>query len=277
VTQVTPAFARDVLRRHGLHTKRSLGQNFLVDPNTARRIVRIAAVRDDETILEIGPGIGSLTVELAAAARRVVAVEIDERLAGALTEVLGDAGGVDVVVGDAMAVDLGSLVPAGSRLVANLPYNIATPLLMRVLDDVPGISGGLVMVQREVGERWVAQAGSAPYGSTSVHVQVLAEAKIEGEVPPTVFLPRPKVASVLVSFTRRTRPAVDVEDVDAFIRFVRSAFGHRRKTLRNSLVAGGHDGAAVERALESAGVDPRARPEQVDMRKLADVFVGTTA
>jgi 16S rRNA (adenine1518-N6/adenine1519-N6)-dimethyltransferase len=274
VTQVTPTLARDVLRRHGLHTKRSLGQNFLVDPNTARRIVRLARVRDDETILEIGPGLGSLTVELAAAAGRVVAVEIDERVSGALREVLGGAHNVDVVEADAMSIDLTRLVSPGARLVANLPYNIATPLLMRVLDEVPAVTGGLVMVQREVGQRWTAAANTDGYGGTSVHAQLLAHVKIEGEVSPTVFLPQPKVSSVLVSFGRRSRPAAGVTDVDGFVRFVKDAFGHRRKTLRNSLVTAGRDAASVERALETAGIASRARPEQVDMQQLAAAFAG---
>ena len=274
MTQVTPTFARDVLRRHGLHAKRSLGQNFLIDPNTARRIVRLAGLQAQETILEVGPGIGSLTVELARAAQRVVAVEIDERVAGALREVLGESGNVEIVVGDAMRADLGDLAGASSRLVANLPYNIATPLLMRVLDDVPRVSGGLVMVQREVGERWVATPGAAAYGGTSVHAQLLADLKIEGDVPPTVFLPQPKVSSVLVSFARRAKPAVDVVDVAGFLRFVRDAFGHRRKTIRNSLVASGRDAAVVEHALAEARVDPRTRPERVDMAQLATVYSG---
>jgi 16S rRNA (adenine1518-N6/adenine1519-N6)-dimethyltransferase len=272
VTQVTPALARDVLRRHGLQTKRSLGQNFLVDPNTARRIVRLAGVRPDETILEIGPGIGSLTVELAVAARRVVAVEIDAGVADALAEVLEGTSNVDVVVADALTADLDALCGGGARLVANLPYNVATPILMRVLDSEPGISGGLVMVQREVGERWVAGVGASSYGAVSVHVALLAEAKLEGDVPPTVFFPRPKVSSVLVSFARRRALAVPVSDADAFIRFVREAFGHRRKMLRNGLVAAGRDVAVVEQALARAGIGPRARAEELDIVRLAEVF-----
>jgi 16S rRNA (adenine1518-N6/adenine1519-N6)-dimethyltransferase len=275
--QVTPAVARDVLRRHGLQTKRSLGQHFLVDPNTARRIVRIAGVRSDETILEIGPGLGSLTVALAAAARRVVAVEIDARVAGALSEVVDAADNVEIVVADAMDADLGALAAPESRLVANLPYNLATPILMRVLDDVPGVRGGVVMVQREVGERWVAAPGSGAYGSTSVHVQLLADAKIEGEVPSTVFMPRPKVSSVLVSFVRREGPLVATGDPRGFIRFVRGAFGHRRKTVRNALIASGWDAQIVERALADAGVEPRTRPEQIDIGRFARIFEAARA
>jgi 16S rRNA (adenine1518-N6/adenine1519-N6)-dimethyltransferase len=272
VGQVTPARARDVLRRHGLRAKRSLGQNFLVDPNTARRIVRMAGVRDGDTILEIGPGIGSLTVALAAAARRVVAVEIDERVAEALGDVVAGADNVEVVVGDALGLDLSSLVPDGARLVANLPYNVATPLLLHVLADVPRVGVGLVMVQREVGERWAAGAGGRAYGSTSVHVQLLAEVKLAGDVPPTVFLPRPKVSSVLVSFARRAGPAVDVDDAAAFVEFARGLFGHRRKTTRNSLLTAGWEAAATDAALAAAGVEPGARPERLDLPALAALY-----
>lgn len=274
---VTPAVAREVLARHGLRTKRSLGQHFLVDPNTARRIVRIARVRDDETIVEVGPGLGSLTVELVSAARRVVAVEVDARIAEALGDVVGGADNLEVVIADAMTVDLSNLSGPEARLVANLPYNLATPILMRVLDDVPEIRGGLVMVQRELGERWVAQTGSPAYGAVSVHVAVLADAKIEGDVPSTVFMPRPKVSSVLVSFVRRDRPAVAGGDPRGFIRFVRDAFGHRRKTVRNALVAAGWDPAAIERALTEAGVEPRTRPEQLDIDRLARIFEAANA
>ena len=270
--QVTPSVARQILRRHGLHARRSLGQHFLVDPNTARRIVRIGGVGPDDTILEVGPGLGSLTVELAAAARSVVAVEIDARIAGALRETLADVRNVDVVVADALTAGLREVVPASSLLVANLPYNVATPILMRVVDDVPEIVRGVVMVQREVGERLVARAGASAYGSASVHLALLADAKLAGDVPPTVFLPRPKVDSVLVSFTRRHAPAAGVRDVTAFVRFVRDAFRHRRKTLRNALVTNGWDPNVVERALAEAGVDIRTRPEQLDIDGLARVF-----
>lgn len=269
---VTPATARDMLRRHGLHARRSLGQHFLVDPNTARRIVRLAGVSSNDTVLEIGPGLGSLTVELAKAARSVVAVEIDGRIAEALLDVLADARNVDVIVGDALDVDLPTLAPDRSRLVANLPYNVATPVVMRVLDDVPNVTGGLVMVQREVGERWVARPGTRAYGAVSVHVQLKADARIAGSVPATVFLPPPKVASVLVSFERRPHPTVHVDDEAAFVRFVGAAFGHRRKTIRNALVAAGWEAGAVAAGLDEARVDERSRPEQLDIDTFAELY-----
>lgn len=254
---VTPSVASDLLARYQLKAGRKHGQHFLVDPNTVRRIVRMADVRPDETILEIGPGLGSLTVALAEAAARVVAVEIDTEVAEALREVIDGLDNVDLVIDDAMKVDL-----PGGRLVANLPYNVATPLIIRVLDEFPSVRGGLVMVQRELGERWTAKPGSKTYGSVSVHIAYRATAKIAGDVPRTVFMPPPKVSSVLVSFERRVQPPVEVGDEAAFFAFVRRAFAHRRKTLRNSI--------GVKEL--GCGIDPQARPEDVSLEQYACLF-----
>lgn len=269
---VTPSVANDLLRRHGLRAGHRYGQHFLVDPNTVRRIVRLADIGRGETIVEIGPGLGSLTVALAQNAKHVITVEIDENVAAALREVVDGAPNVEIVVADAMRVDLGCLCPGSVRLVANLPYNVATPILMRVLDEVPAVRGGLVMVQREVGERWTAGPGSRTYGATSVHVAYHADARIAGEVPRTVFLPPPKVASVLVEFTRRDEPLVDVSDPGRFLGFVRLAFAHRRKTLRNSLMVGGFDRVSVETALIACGIDPHARPEDLALTDFGQLF-----
>jgi 16S rRNA (adenine1518-N6/adenine1519-N6)-dimethyltransferase len=213
---VTPSVASDLLQRYNLRAGRKHGQHFLVDPNTVRKIVRLAGVQPDETILEIGPGLGSLTVALAEAAKHVVAIEIDTEVAEALREVIDGLDNVELVIGDAMAADL----PAG-RLVANLPYNVATPLIIRVLDEAPSVSGGLVMVQRELGDRWTATPGSRAYGAVSVHIAYHATASIVSEVPRSVFMPPPKVASVLVAFERRDAPPVDVANEAAFFGFVR--------------------------------------------------------
>ena len=270
--QVTPSIARDLLQRHKLRAGIRHGQHFLVDPNTVRRIVRLAAVGSDETILEIGPGLGSLTVALAGAAARVVAVEIDPTVAEALEEVVAGAANVEIVRGDALTVDLSAALPVNSRLIANLPYNVATQILLRVLDEVPEIEGGLVMVQREVGERWTSSPGSRVYGAVSVHVAFHARARIAGEVPATVFMPPPDVESVLVEFGRRGSPPVEVDDADAFLAFVRSAFGHRRKTLRNSLRAAGYAVEDAEAALATASIDPRLRPERLSIGDLAALY-----
>ncbi|HYZ91098.1 MAG TPA: 16S rRNA (adenine(1518)-N(6)/adenine(1519)-N(6))-dimethyltransferase RsmA [Actinomycetota bacterium] len=266
---VTPSIAADMLRRHRLRAGRRYGQHFLVDANTVRKIVRLARVASDDAVLEIGPGLGSLTVVLSETARRVVAVEIDEQVAAALREVTGDLRNVELVVADAMRADISALVGEPVRLVANLPYNVATPLLLRILDEVPEVTGGLVMVQKELGERWTAAPGGRAYGAATVHVAFRAEARVVGDVPATVFLPPPDVSSVLVEFVRRDSPPVDVSDPEAFFRFVRSAFGHRRKTLRNSLGAGGYARDAVEAALGACRLDARARPEDLSLEDFA--------
>jgi 16S rRNA (adenine1518-N6/adenine1519-N6)-dimethyltransferase len=265
---ITPSRAKELLERHGLRAGRRRGQHFLVDPNTVDKIVRLAGVRPAETILEIGPGLGSLTLALSGAAGHVVAVEVDTVVARALEEVVGGLINVEVVLADALEADLD--IPA--RLVANLPYDVATPVFMRVLEDAPQISGGLVMVQREVGERWTASPGGKAYGAVSVKVAYHAEVKVEAAVSRTVFLPPPKVESVLVSFSRRSSPPVEVPDADGFLGFVTAAFAHRRKTLRNSLGAGGIESERVGEALRSTGLDERVRPEQLSIEELAGVY-----
>jgi 16S rRNA (adenine1518-N6/adenine1519-N6)-dimethyltransferase len=262
---VTPSVAADLLSRHELRAGVRHGQHFLVDPNTVRRIVRIADIHPDETILEIGPGLGSLTVELADAAKRVVAVEIDNGVAGMLGEVLDGAGNVEVHVVDAMHADLDEIVRGPARLVANLPYNVATPLYIRVLTEFPQITGGLVMVQREIGERWTAKPSTRAYGSVTVRTSYHAAATIAGDVPRTVFMPPPKVASVLVAFTRHEAPPVAVRDEAAFFSFVQDSFAHRRKTLRNSLVASGLDRDTVAAAMDTCAIAERSRPEDLTL------------
>lgn len=262
---VSPAGVRALLERHGLHPSRALGQNFLADANTARRIVRLAGVGRGDRVLEIGPGVGSLTVELARAGAHVVALELDRYLLPVLEDVVRGTGDVCVVSGDAMTVDLDALLDGGDRwhLVSNLPYNVATPLVMRVLDDVPRVTHLLVMVQREVGERLAAGVGDDAYGAVSVKIAYYATAKVVAVVPPTVFVPRPNVESALVEITRRDAPAVDVPDAQALFALVRAGFGQRRKMLRGALRATlGPDAAAT---LQEAGIDPARRAESLTL------------
>jgi 16S rRNA (adenine1518-N6/adenine1519-N6)-dimethyltransferase len=274
---VTPSVAGDLLARHDLRAGVRHGQHFLVDPNTVRRIVRLADIGPGETILEIGPGLGSLTVALSEAAQRVVAIELDATVAPALHEVIHDVGNVDVVVADAMDVDISALTLGPSRLIANLPYNVATPLFIRVLQEFPDVTGGLVMVQREIGERWTAQPGSRAYNAVTVRARYHADARIVGDVPKTVFMPPPKVESVLVAFTRHAAPPVDVTDVRAFFAFVIAAFAHRRKTLRNSLGAAGFERSDVERAMRERGLAERARPEDLSLEEYAGLHTALAA
>ena len=248
----------ELLERHGLSPSRALGQNFVADPNTVRRIVRLAGVGPGDPVVEIGPGVGSLTTALAEAGAEVLAVELDRHLVPVLEEVVGPLG-VTVVQGDALEVDWADLLRAHERwgMVANLPYNVGTTIVLQLLDDVPAIDHMLVMVQREVGERLAAAPGTSAYGIPSVKVALWATAEVVARVPATVFVPQPKVESVLVRITRLPRPVVEV-DHDDLMGLVRKAFGQRRKMLRRSL-----SGRVAPEAFAAAGVAPEARPEQL--------------
>jgi 16S rRNA (adenine1518-N6/adenine1519-N6)-dimethyltransferase len=247
----------DLLARVGRHPSRSLGQNFVVDPNTVRRIARLAEVGPGDRVVEIGAGLGSLTLALAETGAEVTAVEIDRHLVPLLREQVEPVG-VRVVEADAMALDWTDLLGDGPwTLVANLPYNVATPLVADLLDGVPAIRRMLVMVQREVAERMAASAGDDAYGAVSVKVAYWAEAKVVGLVPASVFLPRPNVESALVSIVRRSTPATDVAPERLFP-LVRAGFGQRRKMLRRSLA-----GLVPPEAFVAAGVRPEARAEEL--------------
>jgi len=266
---LTATQIRDLARRHGFRPSKSLGQNFVIDPNTIRRIVRLAGVAREDRVLEVGAGVGALTLALAERAGAVTAIEIDRRLLPALREVVGDLPNVEVVAGDAMSLDYPSLLGGlPHRMVSNLPYNIATPLLARMLADVPEIEELVVTVQREVGERLVAPPGSRTYGAISLLVAFHCEASLLGRVPATVFWPVPSVESVLVRLTRRPRP-VDVEPAE-LMGVVHAAFSQRRKTVRNSLASTlGRPTGEVEAALASAGLDPGGRAETLGLEEFA--------
>jgi 16S rRNA (adenine1518-N6/adenine1519-N6)-dimethyltransferase len=253
------ADVRRLLDQHGLAPSRARGQNFVVDPNTVRRIARLAEVGGGDRVVEIGAGLGSLTLALAETGAAVTAIEVDSRLLPALRSVVEPAG-VTVVEGDALRLDWSALLGDGPWvLVANLPYNVATPLVADLLDGVPAISRMLVMVQREVGERLAAGPGDDAYGAVSVKVAYWATAKVVGRVPPTVFHPVPNVESALVRIDRRPAPAV-ASDVDPSWLFtlVRAGFGQRRKMLRRSLAS-----LVDPAAFEAAGIRPEARAEEL--------------
>jgi 16S rRNA (adenine1518-N6/adenine1519-N6)-dimethyltransferase len=254
----------DLLAENGLRPSRALGQNFVADPNTVRRIARLAGVGPGDQVVEIGAGLGSLTLALAETGAQVTAVEVDRYLVPVLRRQVEPAG-VTVIEGDARTLDWQELLgphPGGWSLVANLPYNIATPLVADLLDFVPAVGRMLVMVQREVGERLAAGPGTPAYGAVSVKVAYWATAKVVGHVPASVFVPRPAVESVLVALNRRERPAVDPGDVPAGELFglVRAGFGQRRKMLRRAL-----DGLVAPDAFAAAGIAPTARAEELDV------------
>ena len=262
---MNPTELRALLDAHGLRPSKALGQNFLTDENTARRIVRLAEVEPGDHVVEVGPGVGSLTVQLAAAGARILAVELDKRLAPVVAEVVPSA---EVVQADAMDADWGALLAGANRwvMVSNLPYNVATPVVVRALETAPMIDRFLVMVQREVGERLASGVGDAQYGAVSVKIAYYADARVVGLVPPTVFMPRPNVDSALVRLVRRPPPVV-VADPEWLFQLVRAGFATRRKTLRNALatVLGDH----TVPALEAAGIDPRARAETLGLPEWA--------
>ncbi len=235
--------------------KKSLGQHFLVDRNVLGVIERLAGLDTDDVVLEIGPGHGVLTVFLADRVRHVHAIELDPDLEAPLEETLGGRANVDLVFGDALALDLTALDPPATKLVANLPYNVATPLVAETLIGVPGLAAWCVMVQREVADRFFAEPGTKAYGAVSVVVQLHARRTGFHPVSRTVFRPPPNVDSALVAFDR-IPPPPDADDVR---RVVTGAFGHRRKTLGNALALAG----VATRAEAVAALDVIGRPSDV--------------
>ena len=254
-----PRRLQELFRRHGIQPKRSLGQNFVVDANTIRKVVAVAGVERTDRVLEVGAGAGSLTVALAAAADRVDAYETDRRLIPVLEEVLFESPNVTVIEADFLAADLGSV--GATKMVANLPYNIAATVVLKVLEEAPGVTELVVMTQKEVGERMAASPGSKVYGAPTVAAAYFADASVAARVSRRAFWPVPNVDSVLVRFVRH--------EIDASVSFrqlrviLRAAFGQRRKSLRNSLAPVFSGTAATEEVLRSAGIDPGARPESL--------------
>ncbi len=271
VDLLTPTDVRRLLDAHGLAPRKAAGQNFVCDPNTVRKIVRDAGVDDADLVVEIGPGLGSLTIALAQAARRVVAVEIDAGLVRALGETLAGLGNVEVVHADALRIDLDEVAHGGpAKLVANLPYNVATPIVMHALEG-EAYRELFVMVQKEVGERWAATVGDGAYGGVSVKLQLVADVEVAAPISRQVFFPVPNVDSVVVRIVRRD-DAPTGDERARIVATVDAAFAQRRKTLRNNLrrVA---DAEVLARAFDVSGTDPGARAEELGV----DDFVRLSA
>jgi 16S rRNA (adenine1518-N6/adenine1519-N6)-dimethyltransferase len=255
----------ELLAAHGLAPRRAFGQNFVSDPNTVRRIARMANVNATDHVVEIGAGLGSLTLALAETGARITAIEIDHGIAPVLRDVVKDLPNVSVVVGDALELDWNEIIPPGSSavVVANLPYNVATPLVADLLDAIPQISRFVVMVQKEVALRLASSVGSSDYGAISVKVAYWATARVLGDVPPSVFIPRPKVTSSIIEITRRETPAVGPHIApQQLFKVIRTGFGQRRKMLRRSLAA-----IATPENFENAGVSPESRPEELNVEQ----------
>ena len=253
----------------GLRPTKQLGQNFVIDPNTIQRIVREADISPDDVVLEVGPGLGSLTVALLPKAAAVVVIEIDDKLAAALPQTVRKyvpAFADRLIVQHADALRVTDVQPSPTTLIANLPYNISVPVLVHLFSSVPSLSHALVMVQREVGERIVASPGTKAYGVPSVKMQWFGDVRLAGSIPRTVFWPAPNVDSVLVRVDRKAPPPGSRTDV---FTLVDAAFGQRRKMLRRALTPAYGSPSAIEAALESLGISGAARGEELSVTQFA--------
>lgn len=275
----TPSRTKEILKKHGFTFKKSLGQNFLTEPNILRKIVETAGIDENTNVIEVGPGIGALTEQLARNAAQVLAFEIDDRLLPVLQDTLAPYPNVTVVHQDVLEADLvkttGEVFTQDLpiKVVANLPYYITTPIMMHFLESNLPVAEMVVMMQREVADRISAAPGTKAYGSLTIAVQYYMEAKLAFIVPKTVFVPQPNVDSAILKLTRRPTPAVAVTDEQAFFRLTKAAFQLRRKTLWNNLLhAYGKDDATkawLTKSLEEADIDPKRRGETLSLAEFA--------
>lgn len=248
--------------------RKRLGQHFLIDPNIVRKIITVSALHRDDPVLEIGPGRGILTRALCGEVSRVMAIEIDPRLVTYLTHVLADCSNLDLRLGDALTFPYRTL-PEGTVVVANLPYYLSTPVLFALLKSRARLSRMVLMLQTEVAQRLIAGPGTRDYGILSVLVQYWATPSLGFRVSPTCFRPQPKVGSTVVTLHVRKHSAVQVADETLFVRTVRAAFAHRRKTLSNSFRHEGFPPEIVARALAEAGITPSRRAETLTLTDFA--------
>jgi 16S rRNA (adenine1518-N6/adenine1519-N6)-dimethyltransferase len=261
------------LSDYGLFPKKRLGQHFLVDPNILNKVVRTAQVGKEDVVLEVGPGFGQMTIALARQAKKVIAIEIDERLVVILKQKIGDYPNVEVTQSDILKVDFKRFFKKEARpikVVANLPYQISTPLLFRFIESKEIFSTITLMLQKEVAERMVASPGRKEYGPLSIFIQAFSDVSIQFIIKPSAFFPAPKVESALVSMAWKERPMIETDGEEWFKRLVKACFGYRRKTLINALK---HSELSlpesVESRMEEIGIDPRRRPETLTIQEFA--------
>ncbi|MGN7388801.1 16S rRNA (adenine(1518)-N(6)/adenine(1519)-N(6))-dimethyltransferase RsmA [Sporosarcina sp. SAFN-015] len=277
----TPIRTKEILEKHGFSFKKSLGQNFLIDPNILRNIVSHAELTDKTGVIEIGPGIGALTEHLARTAGKVVAFEIDGRLLPVLEDTLSPYNNVTIINQDVLEADLNKIVEEQFSeyddivVVANLPYYVTTPIIMKFLLGKVPIRGMVIMMQKEVADRITASPGTKAYGSLSIAVQYYMDAEVSMIVPKTVFIPQPNVESAVLKLTKKTKPPVEVIDEDFLFEVARGSFVQRRKTLLNNLQSSLPDGKAkkeqILEAFERIGMDPGRRGETLSIKEFGDL------
>lgn len=273
----TPIRTQEIMAKHGLTFKKSLGQNFLIDPNILRKIVSQAGLTKDSAAIEIGPGIGALTEHLARDAGKVLAFEIDQRLLPVLADTLSPYDNVKVIHSDILKADVEQAIQeelAGFEdimVVANLPYYVTTPIILKLLLEKLPIRGLVVMLQKEVAERITAKPGTKAYGSLSIAIQYYTDAEFAMTVPKSVFMPQPNVDSAVIRMIKRPEPIVQVIDEDFFFSVTRGSFVQRRKTILNNLQSAMPNGKAkkdlILQALEEAGIDPTRRGETLSIKE----------
>lgn len=279
----TPVRTKEILEKYGFSFKKSLGQNFLIDPNILRNIVSHANLTENSGAIEVGPGIGALTEHLAREAKKVVSFEIDQRLLPVLEDTLSPYDNVKIVHSDILKADVAQVIEEEMpgiediMVVANLPYYVTTPILMKLLNDRLPIRGFVVMMQKEVADRITAKPGTKAYGSLSIAIQYYVTAEIAMVVPKTVFMPQPNVDSAVIRLIKHENPPVKVIDEDFLFEVSRASFAQRRKTilnnLQNGLVNGKQNKEFILQALEEAGIEPSRRGETLSIQefgKLAD-------
>ena len=281
----TPIRTQEILRKYGFSFKKSLGQNFLIDPNILRNIVSHAELTKDSGAIEVGPGIGALTEHLARAAKKVVSFEIDQRLLPVLEDTLSAYNNVKIVHSDILKADVAGIIAQEMpeikdiMVVANLPYYVTTPILMKLLHDRLPIRGFVVMMQKEVADRITAKPGTKEYGSLSIAIQYYVTAEIAMTVPKTVFMPQPNVDSAVIKLIKRAEPPVKVIDENFLFEVSRLSFAQRRKTILNNLQSGLPNGKqkkeVIIEALQQVGIEPSRRGETLTIEefgKLADAL-----
>lgn len=275
----TPVRTRAILEKYGFSFKKSLGQNFLIDTNILNRIVDHANLSEESGVIEIGPGIGALTEQLARRSKKVVAFEIDQRLLPILEETLSPYSNKKIVHQDVLKADVGSIMAEEFKeiedvmVVANLPYYVTTPIIMKLLEEKLPIRGIVVMLQKEVAERISAKPGNKDYGSLSIAVQYYTEAETVMIVPKTVFVPQPNVDSAVIRLTVREKPRVSVKDEGFFFQVTKASFAQRRKTILNNLTSQLPDGKEKKEqillVLSEVQIDPTRRGETLSIEEFA--------